>query len=75
MAQCQGWKLIAIKIRGANSYPWRYLLWQLSVEDGQSLDMQLVEEGDGKVVLNNPEKCGGTTLEAAMFYQRKVRPS
>ena len=43
--------------------------------NGQSLDMQLVEEGDGKVVLNNPEKCGGTTLAAAMFYQRKVRPS
>ena len=27
------------------------------LQNGQSLDVQLIEEGDGKVVLNNPEKC------------------
>ena len=37
VAQCQGWKLIAIKIRGSNSYR----------------QQKLVEEGDGKVVLNH----------------------
>ena len=47
------------------------------LQNGQSLDVQLVEEGGGKIVLNNPEKCNqyrkkDTSPASTMTWIRSV---